>query len=117
MMAHFDVTQELRTIIKDAFKLTDVDRQAIHVVMLAWVDRARKRPMPDLEDRVEALKAQLAQLAQALNVEVMEAEGRLRLRCPGHLDQVLVKLAYGFTWMEPWNTMGKDLENAIIRGR
>ena len=81
-------------------RLRDVDQQARIVgALYTWlVNVARKKPVPDLEQRCSAMKAEFEQLAENMTVSI--TEGKWVVKAAGSSESTLKKLRLGTDWFD-----------------
>lgn len=88
--------------LNDEFKhrLRDVDQRArIVSALYTWlVNVARKKALPDLDQRCNAMKAEFEQLAE--NMEVSIVAGKWVVKAAGSSESTLKKLRLGTDWFD-----------------
>lgn len=91
------------------FTISDEDRKQIASSLVEWLtDVARKKPVPDLLERVERLKKQIEQMARNISVEY--SHGRFVIKTDSDSEAVLRMFRKGTDWFDPHN----DVDGAII---
>ena len=98
----FLLDQYVAQALNDEFthRLRDTDQKAKVVTSLyTWLlNVARKKPVPDLQRRMEAMKAEFERLVE--DVEVTITEGKWVVKAAGSSESTLQKLRLGTDWFE-----------------
>ncbi|WP_196301569.1 hypothetical protein, partial [Streptococcus pneumoniae] len=73
-------------------------------------ETARKKPVPDLAVRVEAMRKAIYALAENMRLHVQN--GTVVVTATGSSEQTLKKLRFGTDWFDP----NPDVERQLIAG-
>jgi hypothetical protein len=80
-------------------------------LLVAWlVDRAKKKPVPDLDKRVKLFTKDIYEMCEEMRIEVRE--GAFVVKVNGAAEQTYKKLRLGTDWFEP----NADVVTQIMAG-
>lgn len=92
-MVSGDLEEQLNSLDKE-------ERRKLADTIFQWVaTRARKKPVPDLQERLNQLQKNLYSMADQLKFEVTESD-QINLQVVGSAEHILKELTFGSTWFD-----------------
>lgn len=92
---------------------TDREQQEKVVTdLMEWLAGAKKRPVPDIEKRMEDMRKRVEHLSENLTVEIVR--GKLVVRTAGSDSDTLKMFQFGTSWFEPHPDVTAQIVNALI---
>jgi len=108
LYAHVDST--LRSTMQERFDDRELKRKT-GVALMAWLrDVAKKRPVPDLEQRLARMEAAVEQMVENMKLEF--AKGKVVITVNGSDEDTLKAFRLGTSWFEP----NPDLVETLLTG-
>ena len=104
------IAELFHDVLEEKFKDRE-QRQKVANTLIDWLTtKAKKRPVPDLEKRLEAWSGRIRKMVENLRFEFSEAKPVIKVA--GSDESTLKALQYGSNWFEP----NAELEETILTG-
>lgn len=87
-------------------------RERVVSMLMEGFGNVRKKAMPDLEARLQAMQKRMQLLTE--NVNLGFVNGRLVVKVTGSSESLLTELRHGSSWYEPWEKVDELLLAAIM---
>jgi hypothetical protein len=107
-----DFKKDIKKHIDDKLERLRKDRHRFSAALItAWlVERAKKKPVPDLEKRVKMFTKDIYKMCEDMRVEIKD--GAFVVKVNGAAEQTYKKLRLGTDWFEP----NADVVTQIMAG-
>lgn len=97
------------------FTITTEKENAVVAGFLDWLtNKARLKPVPDLQDRITKMGPRLRKLAE--NLEVRIKDGKLVVKADAESETLLNQFRYGTNWFEPHPDVNAAILSALADG-
>lgn len=111
-----DVYKEFTGAISEVLEKACKDRerqQRAATALMAWLsETARKRPVPDLQDKMEAMQERVERLVENVKIEI--EGGRLVVKAAGSDSDTLKAFQFGTSWFEPCPTVTELIVSTLL---
>jgi len=110
-----EIEQTLMSVLSDALQegLRSGRRSEIEERLVAWLDfTARKKPVSDLEQRLEQMRKRIHVLAQSLDINC--ESGVAVVKASGESDSTLKMLERGTDWFDPADDVTEIIVAAVL---
>ena len=101
----------LANVVKSVLNVPETDTETrtkfAQAIYLWLVERARKKPVPDLAERLKWMKGEIEKLAQVLTIEFLD--GRLVVKASGSAGNTLRELQRGTDWFDPHENLASEI--------
>lgn len=87
-------------------------RQYVVDTVMAGFAELRKKPVPDLEARVQKIEERVRQMVQ--EIELRFVNGRLVVKAVGSSETLMTELRRGSNWYEPWDRVDEVVFAAVL---
>lgn len=110
-----DFMADIQTALEEGFAsaMTDTSRERVRAALEDWLlTRARKKPLPDLEQRLDDFRKRIGRLAR--HVKLGYFDGKLVVNATGDGEITLRMLERGTDWFDPADNLTELIAGAIL---
>src|SRR6266481_6761412 len=79
--------------------------------LMTWLIKAKKRPVSDLDQRMNKMNKRINDLVEAMHVRYQK--GKLVIEADGSAETTLKMLEFGSDWFEPHNALLGEVISAM----